>query len=129
MLQLEDIDETSKFYKTLSKSFKEMLLGVQKYKTYKFEYFYDGGKGLAQAISISVQENDGIVEIKKSTISCEFSLAPDVIIINHHKSNFYSDKSWDELVYCERGITENDVKEIFQICFSSMEPDLKTIEK
>lgn len=50
-------------------------------------------------------------------LAAEFSLMPDYCIITRSKKGFFSSSSHDEICYIDRGVTEQDIATVFNVCF------------
>lgn len=44
-----------------------------------------------------------------------FELMPDIMVVHHEESGLFSSESWDTFQEIERGITMQDVLDIYQI--------------
>ena len=61
--------------------------------------------------------DDGKYNVFRASLQGKFKLSKDYFVISHSKSSFFSSKSYDELVYVDRGITKDDISDILSIVF------------
>eukprot|EP00971_Amphidinium_carterae_P170677 3382560-Amphidinium_carterae.1 len=98
-----------------------------------FRVNFADGRGKMFMLHISIRLcSDGRYEVKSAQLSGKFELMSDFVVVQHSKSNFFRSKSWDEIVYIPRGVTQLDIQTIlgalsppaaFSALLSGSEPD------
>lgn len=58
------------------------------------------------------RREDGKFNYKRLVSSTAFELAPTFVVVRRTRSNFFRSKSWDEVVYSDRGLTGEDVRDV-----------------
>eukprot|EP01128_Nolandella_sp_AFSM9_P009742 TRINITY_DN638_c1_g1_i7.p1 TRINITY_DN638_c1_g1~~TRINITY_DN638_c1_g1_i7.p1 ORF type:complete len:148 (-),score=40.26 TRINITY_DN638_c1_g1_i7:85-528(-) len=83
-----------------------------------FDLTFSDNAGRIQFMAITFKiRPDGDYTVFHSGLTGNFKLTKDYVIVSHSKSNFFGSRSWDEIVYFDRGLTGGDIADIMNIVF------------
>jgi hypothetical protein len=88
-----------------------MQTGEEEFETQHFHFAFANGNGEIVFLYLGLQpgRQPGTVKYTKGFMSGKFALAPDYLVIRHSRKNFLRTKTWDEIVYIPRGVTDADI--------------------
>eukprot|EP01128_Nolandella_sp_AFSM9_P000581 TRINITY_DN10731_c0_g1_i1.p1 TRINITY_DN10731_c0_g1~~TRINITY_DN10731_c0_g1_i1.p1 ORF type:complete len:271 (-),score=95.95 TRINITY_DN10731_c0_g1_i1:51-797(-) len=116
--QLKEVDEVTR--EAIAYSMEELLLfSVENDKSSQnFNVQFSSSAGDITFLSVTFRiRDDGNYDVFRASCVGKFKLAKDYFVISHSKQSFFKSKSWDELVYVDRGLSTADIGDILNIVF------------